>query len=132
MYQPSFTTKPDAIEAELAEMQEFLEMPSAGDQPEQMKERLNKLAQFMARSGKLKADAEWHYSNLYQSSLMGAIKQMAEAQMSTSTVNEYLKSVCKDYKVLVTWADRVNRSCVHQMDSLRTLISYAKQERHYQ
>lgn len=132
MFKPSFTTTPEAIEAELAEMQSFIELSFAGDTPEALKERLGTLSQHMARSGKLKADAEWHYSNLYQSSLMSAIKEMAEAQMSTSTVNKYLESICKDYKQIVTWADRVNRSCVHQSDAIRTLISFAKQERFYQ
>jgi mannitol-specific phosphotransferase system IIBC component len=69
---------------------------------------------------------------MYNGSVMGAIKLLAENNMSTSTINEYIRNLCKDYKVLVTMADRVNRSCVHQSDSIRTIISFAKQERFYQ
>lgn len=132
MYQSAFITPADKIEAELLDMQQFLELPYAADQPEACKERLTILAQHMARSGKLKADAEWHYSTMYNGAVMSAMKELAKASMSTSRINEYIKSLCKDYKQLMTWADRVNRSTVHQSDGIRTIISFAKQERQYQ
>lgn len=132
MFTPSFLTKPDAIEAELSEMQQFLELPVAADNYNAMKDRLGSLAQHMARSGKLKADAEYHYSQMYNGAVMGALKMLAEASMSTSTINEFIKNQCGAYKQLITWADRVNRACVHQSDGLRTIISYQKQERQYQ
>lgn len=132
MFNASYITKADLIESELAEIQTFLEESYPADNPTVCKERLTTLSQHMSRSGKLKADAEYHYSTMYNGSVMSALKQLAEASMSTSTINEYIKSMCRDYKQLVTWADRINRSCVHQSDSIRTIISFAKQERFYQ
>lgn len=131
MFNATNITPAESIQAELLEMSQFLEEPYNADNPAALKERLIVLSQHMARSGKLKADAEWHYHAVYNGAVMSAIKQLAES-MSTSTVNKYIESLCKDYKVLVTYADRINRSTVHQSDAIRTLISYAKQERQYQ
>jgi hypothetical protein len=132
MFNASFITAPEKIEEELASMQGFLELEYAGDDMDLCKQRMRDLSTYMARSGKLKADAEYHYGKVYNGAVMNALKELAESKMSTSTINEYIKSMCRDYKQLITWADRVNRSCTHQIDSLRTILSYAKSERNYQ
>lgn len=132
MFKASFLTPPDKIESELADMQQFLETPCNSDNPAALKERLDNLMVYMARSGKLKADSEHAYFELYNSEVMKLLKELAMDKMSTSTINKYLESACRDLKQLCIWGDRVNRSATHQIDSLRTLISYAKQERQYQ
>lgn len=131
MFKASFITSAEQIEEELAEMQSFLEISYPADNTSACKERMNTLLQHMARSGKLKADAEHHYSTMLNGSVMSSIKELAESTMNTSTINEYIKSHCREYKQLIVWADRVNRSCTHQVDALRTIISFAKQERVY-
>lgn len=128
---PSYITPFSAIEPELAEMQAYLEQPTASDNPAAMMERLGVLQQHMARSGKLKADAEYHYNQKYYGAVMSALKEMASEKLSASTFNKYLESLCRDEKLMITWADRVNRSATHQIDALRTVISYAKNERTY-
>lgn len=128
MFQSAYLTRAEKIEEELADIQQFLESEYMSDNPTACKERLTILSQHMARSGKLKADAEHHYSTMYNGAVMSALKQLAEATMSTSTINEYIKSMCRDYKQLVVWSDRTNRACVHQIDVLRTIVSFSKQE----
>lgn len=132
MFTASNITPAENIQTELWEIQQYLEEPYATDNPHACKERLVKVTQHMARSGVLLAHAEWHYSDMYNGAVMSSIKQMAQTNMSTSTVNEYIKSLCRNYQVLKTMADRVNRSCTHTADALRSIISYAKQERQYQ
>ena len=132
MFTASNITPAENIQTELWEIQQFLEEPFVSDKPTACKERLVILSQHMARSGVLKAHAEWHYSNMYNGAVMSAIKQLAEVNMSTSTINKYIESLCKDFKVLVTMSDRTNRATVHASDSIRTIISFAKQERFYQ
>lgn len=132
MFRVSNITPAEQIQTELWEIQQFLEEQYMSDNPHACKDRLIKVGQNMARSGVLLSHAEWHYSEMYNGAIMSSIKKMAEVNMSTSTVNEYIKSLCRDYKVLVTMADRVNRSCTHTADALRSIISFAKQERQYQ
>lgn len=131
MYESKTISSPEAIEAELCEMQAFLESEYTADNTAALSSRLILLTQHMSRSGKLKADAEHHYHKVYTGSVMSSLKSLAESSMSVSMVNEYVKSMCGSYKHLITWADRVNRSCTHQIDSIRTLISFAKSEINY-
>lgn len=37
----------------------------------------------------------------------------------------------RNYKFLLSWSDRVNRSATHQLDSIRTVMSNLRTERHY-
>ena len=132
MFNASYLTTPEQIQEELAEMQAFLEMEFSNENPVTCIDRMEKLSQYMSRSGKLKSDAEYHYFQVYNSSIMKTLKEVAETYMSASTINAYIKSACRDYNYILTWADRTNRSCVHQIDKLRTVISYQKSERQYQ
>lgn len=126
MFTSSFITPITQIESELADIQSYLELPSPSDNPAELTERLSTLMQHMARSGKLKSDAEYHYNTVLSSSIIDAIK--TTSKLSPSTLNKYVDSLCKDYKQIASWADRINRSATHQIDATRTLISYAKSE----
>ena len=132
MYQPSNITEQTAIHKELETMQAFLEAQYSSDIPAAVMDRFNDLAIYMARSGKLKADAEWHYNSLVESALMTALKRAHQQTMSASTLNKYIESLARDAKYLVTWADRVNRSCTHQHDGLRSIISSLRAEMYAQ
>lgn len=98
MYIPSNISSPEQIHKELEEIQTFLEAQYAADISEEVQSRFDSLAAYMARSGKLKADAEWHYNHL-------------------------------SYKFILTWADRVNRSCTHQHEGMRSVMSTLRSER---
>ena len=132
MYQPSNITDQAAIHRELEEMQAFLEAHYPADNPAAVTERFNDLSVYMARSGKLKADAEHHYNALVESSLMAALRKAHEETMSTSTLNKYVEALARDSKFLLTWADRVNRSATHQHEGLRSIISSLRAEMYAQ
>lgn len=129
MYQPSNITNPDSIHKELEEIQLFLEAEYAADLGNEVQSRFDSLASYMARSGKLKADAEWHYNSLVESSIMEALKKGYEEKLSPSTINKFVEAAARNYKFLVTWSDRVNRATVHQHDGLRTVLSTLRAER---
>lgn len=129
MYTPSNITSPDAIHKELEEQQAFLEAPYAADIPEQVQGRFDSLAVRMARSGKLKADAEYHYNSLLESSIFDVMKKGYEEKLSASTINKFVEAAARNYKFLYTWADRVNRACTHQHEGLRSVMSTLRSER---
>ena len=110
-------------------MQMFLEAGYSADVPGQVQSRFDSLAAYMARSGKLKADAEWHYNQLLESSIMDALKKGYEEKLSASTINKFVEAAARNYKYILTWADRVNRSCTHQLEGLRSVISTLRAER---
>ena len=125
MFKAAFITPLENIQEELAEMQSFLEQPTS-ETPTALTVRLEKLMELMARSGKLKSDADYHYNGVMSSSIVEAIK--TASNLTPSTLNKYVDSLCKDYKYLQGWADRTNRSCTHQIEATRSLLSYAKSE----
>lgn len=129
MYTPSNITDEKDIHKELEEMQAFLEADYAADLPDEVQSRFDSLGAYMARSGKLKADAEYHYNSLLESSIIRALEKSAKETMSTSTVNKYIEALARDSKYLFTWADRVNRSCTHQHEGLRSVMSTLRSER---
>lgn len=129
MYTPSNITEQQSIHKELQEMQDFLEASYSADLPEEVQSRFDSLAAYMARSGKLRADAEYHYNELLESSIMGALKKGYEEKLSASTINKYVEAVARNDKYLFSWADRVNRSCTHQHEGLRSVMSTLRSER---
>lgn len=129
MYTPSNLTNPDLIHKELEEIQAFLESQYAADLSDQVQARFDSLGAYMARSGKIKADAEWHYNQLLESSIMDCLKKGYEEKLSASTINKFVEAAARNYKFLLTWADRVNRTCTHQLEGLRSVMSTLRSER---
>lgn len=129
MYAPSNISAPESIHDELNEIQAYLESDYAADLPDQVQDRFDTLAGYMARSGKLKADAEWHYNSLLESSIMDALKKGYEEKLSASTMNKFVEAAARNYKFLFTWADRVNRSATHQHEGMRSVMSTLRSER---
>jgi len=125
-YTPTQITSLEDIQDTLIEIQSYLELKYNADNGAAIVERAGVLEGYMALSGKLLADAKWHYNAFYNGEFGKAIKE--SSKYSASTTNMYLKSVCKDYQYLVDWADRINASCTHQLDFSRTLISKLKAE----
>jgi len=129
MFTPSNISSPEQIHKELDEIQIFLESEYAADLGEQVQKRFDSLCAYMARSGKIKADAEWHYNALVESSIMEALKRGYEGRLSPSTINKFVEAAARNYKFLVTWADRANRACTHQLEGIRSVMSTLRSER---
>jgi len=119
-------TELEQIQDYLIEIQAFIEQAYISDDINNIIERATKIEGYMALSGKLLADAKWHYSNAFETGFIQAMKTTSKYQASTT--NLYLKSLCKNYQYMVDWADRVNASCTHQIEFSRTLISKIKAE----
>lgn len=115
----------DQISEELKNIQSDLEVEMSEDANE-AQYRGNKLAVHMARTGKLLADAKIHRDRKLSSEVVENLKKVV--QLPASTANKFVDALCYDENYLVNWAERVNRSCTHQLDWCRTIISKAKAE----
>ena len=90
----------DKISNELAAIDSYLNITMSEEVQEAVL-RGNDLAVYIARTGKLLADAK---------------------------VNAIIDSLCKDEQYLVDWCERLNRTATHQLEWCRTVISKAKAE----
>lgn len=118
-------TSKDKIQTELEEIQNFLELTQSEDVNEAVY-RGNELAVYMARSGKLLADAKIHREEKLNSEVMKEIKSLIS--LSASTSNKFIDTLTREENHLVNWADRLNAACSRQLEWCRTIISKGKAE----
>lgn len=118
-------TSKENIQKELEEIQNFLEI-TLSENIDEAVVRGNDLAVYMARSGKLLADAKIHKDEVLKSETMSNIKNLMSLPASTS--NKFIETLTKDENYLVTWADRINAACSRQLEWCRTIISKGKAE----
>jgi hypothetical protein len=120
----------DQILKECSDIQAFLEADYPSDNPAACEQKGRDLETYMARSGKMLADAKYWQDQFQNSAISDTIKEALGQQKvwSTTIINKKIESLCKEYNYLVNWCDRINRSCTHQLDFIRTLISKHKVE----
>lgn len=113
------------------EIDAFLNI-TCSEQIEEVSQRGNDLNAYLARTVKMLADAKYHLNMAKQSDIMDILRDTAkQAKATATTVNELVKSACREEQYLVDFCDRLNAACTHQIDWCRTLISKAKTEMQY-
>lgn len=115
------------LETSLSKMQTYLETP-AGLEPQDLLDRIEYLNILIAKSGQLLAKAKFIQDDLINKGLMQAMEDELDKKLSPSLVNKFVGSGAKNINYLVNWADRINASATHQLDGIRTIISYKKAE----
>lgn len=115
------------LETSLSKMQAFLETP-AGHEPQELIDRIEYLNILVAKSGQLLAKAKFIQDDIVNTGLMQAMEQELDKKLSPSLVNKFVNSSAKNINYLVNWADRINAAATHQLDGIRTIISYKKAE----
>lgn len=121
-------TPKDQIATELASIDSFLNI-TMSEQAQEAVIRGNDLAVYIARTGKLLADAKYHLNARLKDEVFETLRDTAKRAGATSkAVNAIIDSLCKEERYLVDWCERLNRTATHQIEWCRTLISKAKEE----
>lgn len=113
------------IKERLEFMQGYLESHYDSDDGHMLSNRLQELGAYMAESGKLKADMEFHYHEQLQKELMVLMSQLPTFASATLQ-NKFIKSLAREENRILLIADRINRSCTHQIELMRTQLSFIK------
>jgi hypothetical protein len=116
----------EELKQKASEFQMTLELP-AGSEPHELIARLEVLNMLIAQTGKYLADAKYLQDEAVNTAIVDIVTQDSY-QYSASTLNSYVKAKARDYNYLVTMFDRINAAAVHQIDSLRSILSYKKSE----
>ena len=98
------------------------------DNIEEIVERGNSLVVYVARTGKMLADAKYHLNVIRKAEIMDILNIIIPEKLSAKVQNALIDSVAREQQYLVDWTERLNRTSVHQLDWCRTLISKAKSE----
>lgn len=112
---------------EATEMQAYLEtLPE--DNPDALSERIKILAVYQARSGFLLAEAKKTLSEKKKTEIVNTIIAIAkENYLSSKAQNALVDSIATDEQFVVDWLDRINAACKHQLDAVRSLLSFEKE-----
>lgn len=110
---------------EIEDMQKFLEVTTSDD-PRELVQRLTDINVYMARSGKLLADAK-AYQDQVTANVYARNTDFISRVPATVAI-KFVSAQCVTANHLVNWLDRINRSLVHAGDNIRTQISFAKQD----
>jgi hypothetical protein len=92
-------------------------------------ERAKRLAVYHARSGYLLAEAKRLYRGKKASEIAQTIVKIAkEGYLSGRAQNALVDSIAQEEAYFVDHLDRINSTCVHQLDLMRSIISKEKEE----
>lgn len=114
---------------EALKIQSYTETVINSNEIEEVVQRGNSLIVYISRTGNMLAEANYYLNEKMKSEEMKLIEQMlSNENISTKVQNALVDSLCKDEKYLVNLIERLNRTCTHQMEWCRTLVSKGKEE----
>jgi hypothetical protein len=117
----------EELQETAVKMQKYLET-KPGSEPNDLIERAENLSVLIAKSGQCLADARYIQDMVVNGAILEAIQRAYEEKLSASTINKFVATAAKTQNHLVNWFDRINSAAVHQLDSLRSILSYRKTE----
>lgn len=116
------------IKAEMTDMQNYLEEPYS-DEPTNIQNRIVIIGTLLARSAYLMIYCDSILRKKKRDVIMENILEMARAaKLSAKMQYDLLDSLCEEEMFNAAWSERIHRTCTHQGDHLRTLLSYAKEQ----
>lgn len=84
---------------------------------------------YLARTCEMLADAKRTLRRKKSSEISNTIIAIAKEQcLSAKVQNTLLDSIAEDEAYMVDRLDRLNAACTHQIDALRSLLSYEKEQ----
>jgi hypothetical protein len=113
--------------SEVKEIQSFSEI-TVSDNPQEIAERIVALEVYIARTGKMLADAKFHLLEKQKDESIKLLERIFSKQkLSAKVQNAIIEPICIDERYLVSWIERLNRAVTHQHDGMRSLLSYEKE-----
>lgn len=99
-----------------------------GSEPNDIINRIELLLILISQSGECLAHAKYNVDTLVHSEIMKVLKEGYSEQLSPSVLNRFIQALAKDDTIIVNQLDRINAAATHQMDGLRSILSYRKSE----
>lgn len=109
---------------EIKEMQEYLEIETSDD-PNEICERMRVIGVYMARSSRLLAEAKAHRRKAERDTF-ASLPEFGS--MPANTLKKYLEVCAYEWYEIEDALENLYKTCVHALDSLRSLLSYTKED----
>lgn len=118
---------PEDLKLKAQKMQDYLEK-KVDEDPAILMDRIGFLTVMIAQTSKMLADAKYYQDTLVNGAIMDSLKKAYEEKLSPSTINKFVTTAAREQNYLVNWIDRLNSAAVHQLDGIRSIVSYKKAE----
>lgn len=117
------------MKEEAQQIQDYLEILCGGT-PEEVLVRIATISVYMARTSQMLADAKKIVSELKRSGVAKQVIGMLGRgiPLSATTQKAIIDGLAVDEQYMVDWIERLNRTCTHQIDALRSVLSYEKEQ----
>ena len=111
-------------------MLDFLSKPlpknDSADFHDSLIARLDNLNIAMTQSGEYRTAAEYKIDCVIDLEIGNKIEEIMDGKLATSTINMWVKSKAREWTRLRNAFDRINASSVHQIDAIRSILSWEK------
>lgn len=111
---------------EIKKMEDFLASDDVNEDPNFLSARLTTINTYMARSGAMLAEARKDQDDRVAELFDEMFFKLSV--LPASVAMKYVQAKCSVENGRVNKLDRINRTCVHQADNIRTQISFAKEQ----
>ena len=115
------------MEKEIKEISDFLNI-TCQNNPVEIQERIAATMVYVVRTGEMLAEAKRMLRKKKSDEIQNTIIKIAQENcLSAKVQNALLDSIAEEESFLVDRLDSLNASATHQLDALRTLLSYEKE-----
>lgn len=111
-----------------ADSMNFYLQEKSSDEPNDIIDRINNLSILISQSGECLAAANYYKDTLIHSEIMKIMREGMVDKLSATALNKLVNALAKEESFLVNQFDRINSAAVHQLDGLRSILSYRKTE----
>lgn len=115
------------LQEEAQQIQDYLDI-TCSENPEEVLERIRAIMPFISRTAFMLAEAKKALRRKKASEISNTIINIAKEQcLSAKVQNTLIDSIAEDEAYLVDWLDRLNAAATHQVDALRSILSFERE-----
>lgn len=115
------------LQEEAQRIQDYLDI-TCSENPEEVLERIRAIMPYISRTAFMLAEAKKALRRKKASEISNTIINIAKEQcLSAKVQNTLIDSIAEDEAYLVDWLDRLNAAATHQVDALRSILSFERE-----
>ena len=115
------------LQEEAQQIQDYLDI-TCSENPEEVLERIRAIVPFISRTAFMLAEAKKALRRKKASEISNTIINIAKEQcLSAKVQNTLIDSIAEEEAYFVDWLDRLNAAATHQVDALRSILSFERE-----
>lgn len=112
---------------EAQQIQSYLDT-TCSENPEEVLERIRVIMPYISRTAFMLAEAKKALRAKKSDEIQAQICEIVNLQfLSAKVQNALLDSIAKEEAYMVDWLERLNAAATHQVDALRSILSYERE-----